>query len=70
MLSAGCFLQSDDNSLPAPAMHVIRLLLVVYVHDAATDTFKKLSDLPPDVPTQIHNALKALQQIEQGMSIC
>ena len=61
-------MQSDNDSLPAPTMHVICLLLVVYVHDAAEDTFKKLSDLPPDFPTRLHNALKALQQIEQGMS--
>lgn len=67
-LSSVCFLQSDDHSLPTPAMHVISLLLVLYVHDAADDTFKKLSDLPPEVPTQIHNALKALHQIEQGTS--
>ena len=60
-------MQSGDDSLPPRTMHVICLLLVVYVYSPTEDTFKRLSDLPPDVPTQIHKALKALQQIKQGM---
>lgn len=45
------------------------MLLVVYVYDAVQDTFKEVPGMPAHMPLQIHNAMKALQLINQG-SFC
>lgn len=42
------------------------MLLVVYVYDAVQDTFKQVPGMPPHMPLQIHNAMKALQLINEG----
>ena len=39
---------------------------MVYVYDAAEDTFKKLPDMPVGTPSQVHNAELALRLIDQG----
>ena len=44
----------------------VTILLVVYVYDAVADTFRPRSDMPKDLPLQIHNARKALQLIDRG----
>ncbi|DBA67666.1 TPA: hypothetical protein ACH3X2_001259 [Trebouxia sp. C0005] len=51
----------------APALHLISLLLVVYIYDAAEDDFKVVPDMPVGTSTRIYNAQTALQHIEQGM---
>ena len=50
----------------APALHLISLLLVVYIYDAAKDNFEVLPDMPVSTSTWIHNAQKALQRIQLG----
>ena len=50
-----------------PALHLISLLLVVYIYDAAEDNFKVVPGMPAGASTQMHNAQKALQLIELGM---
>ena len=43
------------------------MLLVVYVYDAAQDTFKQVPGMPAHMPLQIHNAMKALELIYEGI---
>ena len=61
-----CMLQSGSGDFRTPTVRVVHLLLVVYVYDLHLDTFKKLPDMPANLPVQIHNACKALRVIEQG----
>ena len=49
-----------------PLLRSIRLQLVVYVYDAAEDTFKRLPDMPVGTSSQVHNAKLALRLIDQG----
>ncbi len=60
-------LQSGSGDFRAPTVRVVHLLLVVYVYDSHLDTFKKLPDMPANLPVQIYNACRALRLIEQGM---
>ncbi len=48
------------------ALRKIKVLLVVYVYDAVQDTFKQVPGMPAHMPLQIHNAVKALQLINEG----
>ena len=47
-------------------MRLITVLLVVYVYNAAHDTFEQLPAMPVHLPSQIRNAKNALQLIEEG----
>ncbi|KAL0028992.1 hypothetical protein WJX77_010388 [Trebouxia sp. C0004] len=55
-----------SDELKAAALRKIKVLLVVYVYDAVQDTFKQLPGMPAHMPLQIHNAVKALQLINEG----
>ncbi len=59
-----------DPGSTAPALHLISLLLVVYVYDAAVDNFKVIPDMFVGTTTWIHNAQKALHRIESGTAFC
>lgn len=52
--------------MKAAALRKIKVLLVVYVYDAVQDTFKQVPGMPAHMPLQIHNAMKALQLINEG----
>lgn len=58
--------QGGNGELKAAALRKIKVLLVVYVYDAVQDTFKQVPGMPAHVPLQIHNAMKALQLINEG----
>ncbi|DBA92222.1 TPA: hypothetical protein ACH3X1_015929 [Trebouxia sp. C0004] len=60
---------SASGNFTAPTVRVVHLLLVVYVYDSHLDTFKKLPDMPANLPVQIYNACKALRLIEKGMEV-
>lgn len=61
-------IQGGNDEIKAPTVRLIKLLLVVYVYDAEDDTFKQLPSMPAHMPLQIHNATKALQSIDEGMT--
>ncbi|DBA77564.1 TPA: hypothetical protein ACH3X1_009370 [Trebouxia sp. C0004] len=64
--SKGHLWQGGSDELKAAALRKIKVLLVVYVYDAVQDTFKQLPGMPAHMPLQIHNAVKALQLINEG----
>ena len=55
--------------MKATALRKIKVLLVVYVYDAAQDTFKQVPGMPAHMPLQIHNAMKSLQLINEGSTL-
>lgn len=59
-------MQGGSGELRAAALRKIKVLLVVYVYDAVQDTFKQVPGMPAHMPLQIHNAMKALQLINEG----
>ena len=65
-----CWAPQMSPGSTAPALHLISLLLVVYIYDAAEDNFKVVPDMPVGTATWIHNAQKALQSIELGRAFC
>lgn len=58
--------QGGSGELRTKSLRLIKLLLVVYVYDAAHDTFRQVPSMPVHMPLQIHNAMKALQLINEG----
>ncbi len=40
--------------------------MIVYIYEAAADTFVDIPDMPADMPLQICTAIQALQAIETG----
>ena len=58
--------QGGGGELKTKNLRLIKLLLVVYVYDAAQGTFKQVPSMPAHMPLQIHNAMKALQLINEG----
>lgn len=60
------FNTQGGGELKTKNLRLIKLLLVVYVYDAAQGTFKQVPSMPAHMPLQIHNAMKALQLINEG----
>ena len=61
--------QGESDESKAAALRKIKVLLVVYVYDAVQDTFKQVPGMPAHMPLQIHNAMKALQLINEGTTL-
>ena len=59
-------IQGGSGQLEASPIRKIKVLLVVYVYDTVQDTFKQVPGIPAHIPLQIHNAMKALQMINEG----
>ena len=59
---------SDD----AQVLRQIRVLLFAYIFDSQENTFKRLPDMPDGIPLQLHNAMLALDSIDEGQcgTIC
>ncbi len=60
-----CAIQDSTRS-QSTLQRSIQLLMIVYIYEAAADTFVDLPDMPADMPLQICTAIQALQAIETG----